>query len=59
VWRQWRFPYACSRAVVAAEEEAGVEATAEETGSSGVDGSGGDRWSTERRSREQQGLREF
>jgi hypothetical protein len=45
--------------VVAAEEEAGVEATAEETGSSSVDGSGGDRWSTERRSREQQGLREF
>jgi hypothetical protein len=36
------------------EEEAGVEAAAEETGLSSVDDGGGDRRSTERR-----GLREF
>jgi hypothetical protein len=34
------------------EEEAGVEAAVEETGSSGVNGDGGDQRSRERRSRE-------
>jgi hypothetical protein len=32
---------------VAVDEEAGVEAVEEETGSSGVDGGGGERWSRE------------
>jgi hypothetical protein len=36
-----------------AEEEAGVEVTVEETGSSSIDGGRGDQWSRERRSREQ------
>jgi hypothetical protein len=40
------------------EEEADVEAAAEEIGSSGIDDGGGDRWSTERQSRERWGLRE-
>jgi hypothetical protein len=40
-------------AAVAVAEEASVEETAEETGSSGVDNGRGDRWS-----REQQELRE-
>jgi hypothetical protein len=39
---------------VAAEEEAGIEAMVEETGSSDVDGGRGDRWS-----RERSGHREF
>jgi hypothetical protein len=42
------------RAAAAEVEEDGVEAVTEETGSSGVDDSGGDRRSTERR-----GLIEF
>jgi hypothetical protein len=37
------------RVAVVAEEEAGVEAVAEETGLSGVDDGRGDRWSRERR----------
>jgi hypothetical protein len=41
-------------AAAAEEEEADIEAMVEETSSSGIDGSGGDRWSRERR-----GLREF
>jgi hypothetical protein len=41
------------------EEEADVEAAAEEIGSSGIDDGGGDRWSTERQSREWWGIREF
>jgi hypothetical protein len=56
VWRQWRFP--CARAVVRwrwrREEEASVAAVPEETGSSGINGGGGDRRSGERR-----GLKEF
>jgi hypothetical protein len=48
VWWRRRFPCACGRATVAAEEETGVEVTAKETGSSNIDGSGGDWWSTER-----------
>jgi hypothetical protein len=40
------------RAVVAAEEEASVEAAMEETGSSGIDDGGGDRRNRERLSRE-------
>jgi hypothetical protein len=40
--------------VTAAEEEIGVEAAAEETGSSGVNDGRGDRWSRERHR-----LREF
>jgi hypothetical protein len=39
---------------VAAEEETGVEAAAQETGSSDIDSGGGDQ-----RSRERRGLREF
>jgi hypothetical protein len=41
------------------KEETGVEAAAEETGLNGVDSDDGDRRSTERRSRERRGLREF
>jgi hypothetical protein len=52
VWRWRRFLCACGRA--ATEEEAGVEAAVEETGSSSVDDGGGDQRSTERR-----GHREF
>jgi hypothetical protein len=44
---------------VAKEEEADVEATTEETGSSGIDGDGGDRRSRELQSSERQRLREF
>jgi hypothetical protein len=44
---------------VAKEEEAGVEAATEETGSSGIDGDGGDQRSRELQSRERQRLREF
>jgi hypothetical protein len=40
-------------------EEAGLEAVAEETDSSDVDGGGGDWWSREKQSRERRGLREF
>jgi hypothetical protein len=47
MWQRRRFLYAHGRTMVAAEEEADVEAATEETGSSGVDGSGGDRWSRE------------
>jgi hypothetical protein len=55
VWRRWRFSCMHDRvaAAVAVAEEASVEETAEETGSSGVDNGRGDRWS-----REQQELRE-
>jgi hypothetical protein len=53
VWRRRRFSCMHDRIAAAAAEEAGVEETAEETGSSGVDNGRGDRWS-----REQQELRE-
>jgi hypothetical protein len=42
-----RFPYTRGRAATAVEEEASVEALAEETGLSGIDGGGGDRQSRE------------
>jgi hypothetical protein len=45
VWQRQRFPCMRSRAA----EEAGVEAVAEETDLSGVDGSGGDRRRREQR----------
>jgi hypothetical protein len=53
VCRRWRFWCTCGRAAVVGEE-AGVEVATEETGSSGVDGDGGERWS-----REWRGLRGF
>jgi hypothetical protein len=46
-------------AAVKEEEEASVEVAEEEISSSGIDGSGGDRRSRERWSRERRGLREF
>jgi hypothetical protein len=49
VWRRWRFPCARSREAAAVEEELGVEATVKEIGLSGVDSSGGDWQSRERR----------
>jgi hypothetical protein len=54
VWRWRRFLYTCGRAVVVIGEETSVEVVLEETGSSGIDGSGGDQ-----RSREQWRFREF
>jgi hypothetical protein len=47
VWRRQRFPCARGRTTAAAVDEADVEAAAEETGSSDVDGGGGDRQSRE------------
>jgi hypothetical protein len=59
VWRWRRFLYTCGRAVVVIGEETSVEVVLEETGSSGIDGSGGDQRSREQQSREQWRFREF
>jgi hypothetical protein len=47
----------CDRVVAVTEEEAGVEAVAEETGSSSIDGCGGDQQSREQCLGDWRGLR--